>query len=62
MTDIDYHYSDSEADTSKTYWIVEEDGAVIAEVKLPNTYNKATAYTMLGSMARALNGQWTDGN
>ena len=59
-TEADTHYRDDEADTSRTYWIVEENGDVIAEIKLPSTYKKADAYAKLNRMARAIGAQWTD--
>lgn len=50
----------TEADTECTYWIVEENGDLIAEIKLPNTYKKADVAAKLNRIARAIGAQWTD--
>lgn len=51
---------DNEADTSKTYYIVEPNGDLIAVVTLPNTYTEEAVAAKLNRMARAIGAQWTD--
>ena len=51
-------YKTGEADTSKTYLIVDPTGDLMAEVKLPNTYTQNQVDTQMGQLARALGGQW----
>lgn len=61
MRDTDCHYRDGEADTSKVYLILEPNGDLIARVTLPNTYTDREVTTQMNAMARALGGQWWDG-
>ena len=47
-------------DTDKLYLLVEENGDIFAEIRLPSTWTEAGVNERLGAMARATGTKWTE--
>jgi len=47
-------------DTDKLYLLVEENGDIFAEIRLPNTWTEAGVNEWLGAMAQATGTKWTE--
>ena len=46
--------------TGKLYLLVEENGDIFAEIRLPNTYTPEGRDEWLGAMAQATGTKWTE--